>query len=285
MTNVAIVGAGAGGTSILKLLQGITDIRIIGMCDLDEHAQGVVLARNLGIDTYNDIRKVLALPALDILIEVTGVPKVQELIGQYKNENVALIDFHGAALMMKTVEAREEMITGLHQEAERLADLSTELSGTMETVAQLIKEVSGYAHDVNAKSLELIDSAGEANVQLGETGKVLDIINKIAQQTKFLGLNAAIEAAHSGVHGKGFAVVAEEVKKLADESSVSVANISTILSNIQKSVVVINGGVNEAAVVIQKQNQLTDSVSDSIYSLKSLSQELDTLAQHLAQLA
>jgi len=285
MTNVAIVGAGAGGTSILKLLQGITDIKIIGMCDLDEHAQGIVLARNLGIDTYNDIRKVLALPALDILIEVTGVPKVQELIGQYKSEHVALIDFHGAALMMKTVEAREEMITGLHQEAERLADLSTELSGTMETVSQLIKEVSGYAHDVNAKSLELIDSAGEANVQLGETGKVLDIINKIAQQTRFLGLNAAIEAAHSGVHGKGFAVVAEEVKKLADESSVSVANISTILSNIQKSVVVINGGVNEAAVVIQKQNQLTDSVSDSIYSLKSLSQELDTLAQHLAQLA
>ena len=86
MTNVAIVGAGAGGTSILKLLQGITDIKIIGMCDLDEHAQGIVLARNLGIDTYNDIRKVLALPALDILIEVTGVPKVQELIGQYKSE-------------------------------------------------------------------------------------------------------------------------------------------------------------------------------------------------------
>jgi len=285
MSNVAIVGAGHGGTAILKTLQGIPAINVLGICDLNDDAPGIVMARSLGVATYSDIKKMVTLPSLDLLVEATGVPKVQELINQYKGEDVFIIDSHGANLMMTIVEAREEMITGLHIEAEKLAGLSMELSQTMETATQLVKEVNSYAHEVNSKSMELIDSAGEANIHLKETGEVLNIINKIAQQTKLLGFNAAIEAAHSGVHGKGFAVVADEVRKLAEDSTVSVTRISTILTNIQQSVETIGSGVNDAAVVIEKQGKLTDSVSNSIYSLESMSQELNTLAQHLAQLA
>jgi len=285
MSNVAIVGAGNGGSSILKSLQGIPDINVLGICDLNDDAPGIILARNLGVDTYSDIQKMVTLPSLNLLIEATGVPKVQELINEYKSDDVFIIDSHGANLMMTIVEAREQMIKGLHLEAEKLAGLSTELSQTMETATQLVKEVSSYAHAVNNKSGELINSASEANIHLKETGEVLSIINKIAQQTKLLGFNAAIEAAHSGVHGKGFAVVADEVRKLAEDSTVSVSRISTILSNIQNSVETISSGVNEAAVVIEKQGQLTDSVSSSICSLESLAQELNTSAQHLAQLA
>lgn len=285
MSNIGIVGAGQGGTSILKTIQGIPSITVVGICDVNQSAPGIILARDLGVKTYTDIQSMVSMPSLDLLIEATGVQRVQEMINQHKGDQVVVVDSHGANLMMTIVEAREEMIAGLHREAEKLANMSAELSRTMETVSRLVEEVSGYARQVNAKGMYLMNSAAQAAVHLKETTEVLHIINNTARQTKLLGFNAAIEAARSGEHGKGFAVVADEVRKLAENSTVSVEKISRILTNIQKSVETITGGVNEAATVIQQQAELTESVSDSIHSLEAMSQELAALAQHLAQLA
>lgn len=285
MSNIAIVGAGQGGTAIVKSIQGIPSIKIMGVCDVNPNAPGMILARNLGITTYTDVQKMVSNPALDLVIEATGSPKVQELITQYKGENVSVIESHGANLMMTIVEAREDMIAGLHREAEKLAHMSTELSHTMEQVSRLVDEVSSYAVEVNNHGVGLMNSVNDAVIHLRETGEVLNIINNTARQTKLLGFNAAIEAARSGEHGRGFAVVADEVRKLAENSTNSVEKISQILSNIQHSVQVITAGVNEAASVVQKQAELTASVSDHIHTLEAMSQELNSLAQHLAQLA
>lgn len=146
-------------------------------------------------------------------------------------------------------------------------------------------EVSKYADVVNQQGEGLMKSVNDAVVHLRETGEVLNIINNTARQTKLLGFNAAIEAARSGEHGRGFAVVADEVRKLAENSTSSVERISQILTNIQDSVQVITTRVNEAAGVVRKQAELTTSVTDHIHSLEAMSQELNALAQHLAQLA
>lgn len=284
MTNVLIVGGGKGGTSILEAFQGISEIKVLGICDVNETAPGIQRARKLGIATYTDINAIFKLPA-DIIIEATGNAKVQQIIYENKSEAMNVVDSHGANLMMTLVEAREEMIHNLHIEAQKLAGMSEELSATMQNVTRLVEDVATSAGQVAGRGDRLMVSANEAAVQLGETEEVLRLINSIAKQTKLLGLNAAIEAARSGEHGKGFAVVAEEVRKLAENSTVSVERISTILTDIEKSVQIITKGVNEAVKVIKNQAEVSQSVVANVQQIEAMSEDLSSVAQHLATFA
>lgn len=284
MTSVLIIGGGKGGTSILEAFQGINQIKVVGICDVNENAPGMQRARKLGISTFTDLNAILKQHA-DILIEATGNAKVQQIIYENKSESINVVDSHGANLMMTLVEAREEMIHNLHIEAQKLAGMSEELSATMQNVTHLVEDVANSAGQVARRGDRLMVSANEAAVQLGETEEVLRLINSIAKQTKLLGLNAAIEAARSGEHGKGFAVVADEVRKLAENSTVSVERISTILTDIEKSVQIITKGVTEAVSVIKNQAEVSQSVVANVQQIEAMSEDLSAVAQHLATFA
>jgi methyl-accepting chemotaxis protein len=106
----------------------------------------------------------------------------------------------------------------------------------------------------------------------------------VAQQTKLLGLNAAIEAARAGEHGRGFTVVAEEVRKLAENSTVSVERIAPVLSNIENSMKVITDGVASAVEITQKQAAATEEVSANIQELERMAEFLANMAKHLSEL-
>jgi methyl-accepting chemotaxis protein len=285
MTKVSIVGAGQGGASILNALKGIDSVDVVGICDVNDQAPGIIMAKQEGVPVYKDVKELLAVPGLEIVVEATGVEKVLQIINEEKGEHIYLIDSHGANLMMTIVEVREAMIADLHNEAERLSNMSQQLSSTIQDLGRVVNEVAGNAETMASQGENLTKSARNTVVELGETEEVLNIITSIAKQTKLLGLNAAIEAARSGEHGKGFAVVADEVKKLAENSSESTQKISQILSNIDSSVKLIAAGVNDAGKVVQLQAERTLAVAASIQQLEGMAEDLSALAQHLASLS
>jgi ABC-type transporter Mla subunit MlaD len=115
-----------------------------------------------------------------------------------------------------------------------------------------------------------------------EIGKIIMVIDDIADQTNLLALNAAIEAARAGEQGRGFAVVADEVRKLAERTTKATKEIDGMIKTIQNE---IKKALNSMEDEINVVGEGVTLAHDAGSALTEIISEVDKVANMVAQIA
>jgi len=181
------------------------------------------------------------------ILECCVVDTNKQLIGlNAQIEDISATTEEISAGMEETAASAEEMnSTSLELEhaVDSIAQKAQDGAGTTEVIsnrAQNLKEnafISQKTANDLRKSVDLdLRTAIEQSKAVDQINLLAESILQITSQTNLLALNAAIEAARAGEAGKGFAVVADEIRKLAEDSKITVTKIQDVTKTVISSV-------------------------------------------------
>lgn len=118
---IGIVGAGETGTPLLRQLLDAAFVEVVGVADLDQDMPGIRLARERGIRTMADFMELARLgDGIDILIDVTGVPKVRDDVRAFfqRSGNHHTIIMHERIAMLMMSLSHNELISNKHNQSD-----------------------------------------------------------------------------------------------------------------------------------------------------------------------
>ncbi len=130
-------------------------------------------------------------------------------------------------------------------------------------VAQSVDDIRTISGTVEEAATN-VSRLGQRSEQIG---KIIQVINDIADQTNLLALNAAIEAARAGEHGRGFAVVADEVRKLADRTTKATDEIAVSIRAIQQETTTAVNRMSVGAEQVRQGVSRAERAGDSLNAI------------------
>jgi len=192
-------------------------------------------------------------------------------------EDVACSSNQQSASSLVIAAAMEQLTVSINLISDS-ANRAQTISGDSEL---LMNETSGVVSEaVNriAKIATVVEQASQTVRTLGQesenVSKIVLVIKEVADQTNLLALNAAIEAARAGEQGRGFAVVADEVRKLAERTTQSTQEITTMISSMQSSARDAVTCIEDAVANVNEGVILTKRVGESVSQLGASSHEV-----------
>ncbi len=189
------------------------------------------------------------------------------------------------------------------QQSENVATAMEEMTATVLEVAQNASSASEAADEAQTAARDGVDlvvlalkeseKVADASTQLagvlsqldnqaGEIGRIIGVINDIADQTNLLALNAAIEAARAGEAGRGFAVVADEVRKLAEKTMTATKEVESAILTIQNSARDAVDSMEATQNRVKESTKLSNQTSEALQHIMG---RMEDMSHRVTQIA
>jgi predicted nucleic acid-binding Zn-ribbon protein len=178
------------------------------------------------------------------------------------------------------------LYTGAHNQAksvEHIAASADSLKAAMGRITEstarstnALKQTVDVSSQGNQTMDRMITEIADIQEVAEQMDAALDLINEIADQTNLLALNAAIEASRVGDETTGFSVVAGEIRTLAERSAETSGEISRLVKQMEKVIVVSGESSHQVGEIFGRINGDLGSYADFIRGLNTAVQEQQT---------
>jgi len=158
--NLAIVGGGKTCKSLLELLQkDHLNIRILGVCEIEEQAEGFLLAKEMGIYTTTDFRELFKIRELDCIVELTHNKDALNELTKHKPDRIGILEYNIALLLIYLFDNHQKQ-----KEAEQqalFAKISSDVLVQQTNAAILLLDRNFKIMDANEAYLNLVKKSKE----------------------------------------------------------------------------------------------------------------------------
>jgi methyl-accepting chemotaxis protein len=181
-------------------------------------------------------------------------------------------------------------IEQVEENARNIRLITEEVRTDAERGQQSVEATIGGIEEIRRAS----KAAGEVILSLADKavgiGRILSVIEEVTDQTSLLALNAAIIAAQAGDRGRSFAVVADEIRELAERTSLSTREIAEVIQavqddtrraveTIQKADIRITEGENLSRQSGKALNKIVSGVSGAVKQMDQIASATREQAQ------
>ena len=175
----------------------------------------------------------------------------------------------------------QQVAQGAATAAGQSAAALAQASSGERVIKQAVQGADALRGQVQA-SAKRIKSMADSTTEIGE---VLQVINSVANDTKLLAINAAIEAQRAGEAGRTFGVVAEAVRDLANKTQEQAVHIHALIKNTQSNAAESVAAIERQTTAVETEVKLLADAGAAQEEIKGASQRSALAVDEIAQVA
>ena len=146
----AVIGAGQGCRAVLELFDRgklrFLNLQILAVVDINAQAPGVRFAQERGWKTLTSVKQALALPGLELVIEMTGQDELLDRIYRHVPPGVRVMDHVMARVFWDLADVADHQQRELEEKAELQSKVDSDrrqLQDILDAIPELVIVLQG----------------------------------------------------------------------------------------------------------------------------------------------